>query len=246
MWERSGEHGGYRVRASAVLCLLLIVSTPVGATAEEGCIAVIGTGMVGGALGPRFAGLGKRIVYGSRTPEADRVTALVARTAAGARAALPQTAARACQTIVFAVPWEAAEASLRSLGDVRGKLIIDVTNPLTVRDGREVALEVPNSGGELVQSWAAGATVVKAFNTVNYAVMAHPELAGGPVSVPIAGDDAGAKARVAELASGIGLEPIDVGPLRTARYTEHMALLYVSRLVSGAPPFEFHLRLRPR
>ena len=67
--------------------------------------------------------------------------------------------------------------------------------------------------GEFVQSLAPGARVVKAFNTVYYTVMAHPATAGGPVSVLISGDDAGAKARVAELAKGIGFEPVDVGQL---------------------------------
>jgi predicted dinucleotide-binding enzyme len=75
--------------------------------------------------------------------------------------------------------------------------------------------------------------------------MAHPSTAGGPVSVLISGDDAPAKARVAGLAKGIGFEPVDVGPLRTARYTEAMALLLVSRLVSGQRPFDFQLHPWP-
>jgi len=147
---------------------------------------------------------------------------------------------------VLAVPFAAVEPLLRSFGSLDGKLIIDVTNPLGVSEGREVAIEVPaGSGGELVQSLALNAHVVKAFNTIYYTVMAVPETAGGPVSVLLSGDDAVAKSRVAKLASGLGFEPVDVGPLRTARYTEAMALLLVSRLVSGQNPFDFQLHPWP-
>ena len=225
-----------------LLAVLLAVTARAGA---DDCIAMIGTGSVGGTLGPGLAGRGERIIYGSRTPDAERVQALVRRTAANASALTPAAAASACGTIVLAVPWEAVEPTLRSFGNLDGKLIIDVTNPLAVRDGRVVALPVQDSGAEYVQSLARGATIVKAFNTINFRVMADPAIAGGPVSVPISGDDATGKARVAGLAAAIGLEPIDVGPLRTARYTEAMALLYVDRLVSGRPPFEFYLRPRP-
>lgn len=227
-------------------CLLAALLAAPAAAADAGdCIAMIGTGSVGGALGPRFAGLGERIVYGSRTPADERVQNLVDRTGTDASALEPAAAGRACGTIVLAVPWSAVEATVRSFGDTGGKLIVDVTNPLGVRDGVEVAAPIgAPSMGELVQSLAPGARVVKAFNTIYYTVMAHPATAGGPVSVLISGDDAGARARVAELARGIGFEPVDVGPLRTARYTEAMALLLVSRLLAGQP-FDYQLHPWP-
>ncbi len=222
---------------------LLLASAP---AAAKSCIAVIGTGDVGGALGPRFASLGHEIVYGSRTPDAPRVAELVAATGGRARAALPGDAARACEIVVFAVPWTAAETALKSLGPLANKLIVDVTNPLDVRDGQVFALPLPDSGAERLQAWSGGARIVKAFNTLNYRVMREPALAGGPVSVPLSGDDAAAKKTVAALVTGIGLEPVDVGPLRTARYTEQMAMLYVSLLVRGGPFYEFYLRPRAR
>lgn len=227
-------------------CLLAALLAAPAAAADGGdCIAVIGTGSVGGALGPRFAGLGERIVYGSRTPGEERVQNLVARTGERASAVLPEAAAQACGTVVLAVPWSAVEATLKSLGSLDGKLIVDVTNPLVVRDGIEVQANLPApSMGEFVQSLAPDAKVVKAFNTIYYTVMAHPATAGGPVSVLISGDDDPAKARVAGLANGIGFEPVDVGPLRTARYTEAMALLLVSRLIAGRP-FDYQLHPWP-
>lgn len=233
------------MRTVCGILLALMVAAPAGAEPAGDCIAIIGTGSVGGALGPRFAGLGERIVYGSRTPDEERVQNLVARTGDKASAASPAAAASACGTIVLAVPWSAVEATVAALGDLDGKLVIDVTNALGVRDGVVVAAPIKApSMGEWVQSLAPGARVVKAFNTVYYTVMAHPGTAGGPVSVPVSGDDEGAKARVAALAKGIGLVPIDVGPLRTARYTEAMALLLVTALVRGQP-FDFQLHPWP-
>lgn len=228
------------------LILAMALAGPAAAEETGDCIAIIGTGSVGGALGPRFAGLGERIVYGSRTPDEERVQNLVSRTGDKASAVSPVAAAAACGTIVLAVPWSAVEETLRSFGSLDGKLILDVTNPLGVRDGIEVAAPLKAASmGEFVQSLAPGARVVKAFNTVYYTVMAHPATAGGPVTVLISGDDAAAKSRVAALAKGIGFEPMDVGPLRTARYTEAMALLLVSRLVSGQRPFDFQLHPWP-
>jgi len=227
------------------ILLALALAAPAGAQPAADCIAIIGTGSVGGALGPRFAGLGERIVYGSRTPHEERVQNLVARTGTNASSVSPAEAASACGTIVLAVPWSAVEATVPALGNLDGKLIIDVTNGLGVRDGVVVAAPIKaESMAEWVQSLAPGARVVKAFNTVYYTVMAHPGTAGGPVSVPISGDDAAAKARVAALATGIGLEPVDVGPLHTARYTEAMALLLVTGLVRGQP-FDFQLHPWP-
>jgi hypothetical protein len=231
--------------ACLLAVLLVAVAPPATAAPADSCIAVIGTGSVGGALGPRIAGLGQRVVYGSRTPDTERIQALVSRTGAQSSALKPVAAVRACETILLAVPWSAVEPLLRSFGSLDGKLIIDVTNPLAVSEGREVAIEVPGSGGEFVQSLAPGARVVKAFNTIYYTVMAVPATAGGPVSVLISGDDADAKARVAALAAALGFEPFDVGALRTARYTEAMALLLVSRLVSGQPAFDFQLHPWP-
>jgi hypothetical protein len=57
-------------------------------------VAVIGTGDMGDSLGPRFAELGYRVVYGSRHPESDKVKALVKKTGSNASATTPIEAAR--------------------------------------------------------------------------------------------------------------------------------------------------------
>jgi predicted dinucleotide-binding enzyme len=219
---------------------------PPDETARE-VIAVIGTGRVGGALGPRFASIGHRIVYGSRDPASEKVKALIQRSGSAASAASPAAAAAQASIIVLAVPWNAVETVVRSLGDLSGKIIMDATNPLRFGSGRSFELAVDSSGGEHVQQWAPQARVVKAFNAVGWKVMGNPGLAGGPVTIPLVGDDDKAKSRVAEIVRAIGFETADLGPIRHARHLEGMAILYLTPLMSGRPAdgFEFYLRRHP-
>lgn len=208
-------------------------------------IAIIGTGRVGGTLGSEWGQLGHTIVYGSRDPSRAEVATLVERSGERARATTPAEAVREAGIVLFAVPWDAAEASARSVGDLKGKVVIDVTNPIKFDGGQIVKIPVPHSGAELFQSWLPNATVVKAFNALNWRVMADPAATGGPVTVPLASDSAAAKARVASLVQELGLEPFDVGRLANAKYLEGMAILYVDALGrTPSQPFEFHFRKR--
>lgn len=229
-----------RILHHLAAALLLYVSIAPAASAET--IAVIGTGDVGSALGPEFAALGHRIVYGSREPERDDVSQLVAKTGRGATAALPAAAASEADIVVLAVPGMAAEEITRSLGTLAGKIIIDPTNALRRGDDGNVEIGVEPSNAERIQAAAPGAEVVKAFNTLNWRQMVEPETSGGPVSIPLVGDSAAAKEKVAELVRGLGLEPIDLGPLRHARHVEGMLLLWIDNRWSGRQTFDFYLR----
>lgn len=211
-------------------------------------IAVIGTGRVGGALGPRFAEHGYEVVYGSRDPTAEKVLELVQRTGPDARATSPKEAAAQADFVLLAVPWRAAEQVLADLGDLSGKILLDAVNPLQRADDGLLELAVSTSGAQHVQRWAQGATVVKAFSTVNYVVMADPATAGGPVTVPLAGDDAQAKQRVREIVEKLGFETADVGPLRMSRELEGMVVLHLVPILQGRPDdlWEYYFRVRPR
>lgn len=157
-------------------------------------IAVIGTGDVGAALGPEFAALGHDIVYGSRDPGRDAVTALVERTGGNASATTPAEAVVDADIVLLAVPGTLVDSITRSLGDLSGKIIIDPTNNY-IRDGVP-RLAVETSNGEIIQAAAQGAYVVKAFNTLGWRQMVDPDTSGGPVSIPLVGDNAEAKAKV--------------------------------------------------
>ena len=220
----------------------VVLASLAGAPGRADTIAVIGTGEVGSALGPEFAALGHRVVYGSREPERDEVRALVAQSGDDAAAARPDAAAAGAEIVVLAVPGLLVEEITRGLGDLSGKIIIDPTNAL--RRGEDGLLEmgVETSNAEIIQAAAPGARVVKAFNTLNWRQMVDPETSGGPVSIPLVGDDAGAKAKVAELVEGLGLEPIDLGPLRGARHVEGMLVLWINNRRGDRPAFDYYLR----
>lgn len=208
-------------------------------------IAVIGTGDVAAALGPEFAALGHTIVYGSRDPSRQEVADLVARTGDDAAAATQREAVVGADIVVLAVPGGVAEQVTRELGDLSGKIILDPTNRVGRHADGLAVHDVPGKGSnaELIQAAAPNARVVKAFNTLNWRQMVDPETAGGPITIMLAGDDAEAKAVVAELVTGMGLEVMDFGPLRYAHVLEEMLIVWANALQDA--PFNWYLRPRP-
>ena len=220
--------------------LLALVGSPSIVLAET--IAVIGTGEVGSALGPEFAELGHTIVYGSREPQRDDVRDLVSRSGASASAALPAAAAAGADIVVLAVPGLVVDQVTRSLGDLSGKIIIDPTNALRRGDDGQLEMSVDTSNAEIIQAAAPEAHVVKAFNTLNWRQMVEPDTSGGPISIPLVGESAEAKAKVAGLVEGLGLEPIDLGPVNNARHVEGMLILWINNRAGSRQPFEYHLR----
>jgi len=216
-----------RFRGAALLqCLAAGMLLP-GAQAFGETIAVVGTGNVGAALGPEFAALGHTIVYGSREPMREDVVALVERTGNGASATTPGEAVAGADIVVLAVPGAAAESIARGLGDLSGRIVLDPTNRVG-RGGDHLTHDVPGKGSnaELIQAALPGARVVKAFNTLNWQQMVNPETAGGPITIPLAGDDSDAKAVVATLVEGMGLHALDVGPLAYAHVLEEMLVMW--------------------
>jgi predicted dinucleotide-binding enzyme len=205
-------------------------------------IAVIGTGNVGSALGSRFAGIGHHVIYGSRQPQREDVQALVAQSDGHATAMLPAEAAAAADIVVMATKWADAEVALKSLGDLSGKIILDPNNAVRLDDAGMRHLAVETSAAEMIQSWAPNAKVVKAFNTLGAGTMANPASAGGPVTIPIAGNDAAAKAVIAGLVTGIGFEVVDMGDLSAARFIEQML---IARGNAGRLGASFNYYFRP-
>ena len=236
-------------RSGLVAVVGLLFSSMFGAVVLSSALAdtigVIGTGRVGGALGPRFADLGYTVVYGSRDPGSDRVQQLVARSGDGASATSQREAAQRADIILLAVPWRATEEVVKSLGDLDGKVIMDAVNPLQRADDGLLEMGVDTSAAQMVQSWAPGARVVKTFNNVNFMVMADPAAAGGPVTVPLAGDDSDAKAQVRQIVEALGFETVDVGPLRMSRELEGMVVLKLVPMFQGRIQDSWEYYFRP-
>lgn len=220
------------------LLLLLCFITP-AALAET--VAVIGTGNVGMAIGTEMAGLGHDVIYGSRSPLSLKTMDLVTKTGKNAKAALPPEAAAEADIIVLAVPGMVTKSVAHGLGDLSGKLIIDATNPLVFEgDPPVVSYGVDTSNGEIVQALHPDAMVVKAFNTITWQRMIDP---GKPKPVmPLAGNDAAAKARVARWVHAMGMDTIDIGGIEHARVTEQIVVLMLNNRFSDGPKYAIDFR----
>jgi len=186
------------------------------------------------ALGARLVRAGHEVVLGSRDPE--RARALSADLGA-AGAGDYRFAARADVVIVALHDTEVLQI-VESLGDIlAGSVVIDLNNPLDPPwfESRYAGAE---SLAERLAGVAPGARVVKAFNTVYAEWLADGAEARFPaVQVFLASDDEGAKGAVAALVRQIGAEPVDVGPLRTARQLESLAGFEVELVDRGYAPF---------
>jgi NADPH-dependent F420 reductase len=197
-------------------------------------IAVIGAGNVGGTLGKRWAKAGHEVAFGARDPAEARLAGLVRESGPGARAVSVAEAAGQAAVVLLSVPWEKAREALAAAGDLRGRILIDATNPLVMTpEGlrRGLVIGHTTSAAEQVAGWAEGARVVKAFNTTGWQNMADPAYGSQGLSMLLCGDDAEAKKVVSELARHLGFEPVDVGPLRSARYLEAVAMLWIEMAV---------------
>jgi 8-hydroxy-5-deazaflavin:NADPH oxidoreductase len=192
-------------------------------------IAIIGAGNVGGTLGTAWAQkAGHDIFFGVRDAKSEKTQALLRTLGGKARAGTAPEAAAFGDFIVLTTPWPQAEAAIRSMGDVTGKIILDATNPLA-RGPDGISLEIGHStsAGEKVQGWAKGASVFKTLNTTGFGNMANPIFNGVKSVMFVAGDDAANKPKVIELVGGLGFDVIDAGPLRNARLLEAHAMLWI-------------------
>lgn len=208
-------------------------------------VAVIGTGRMGGAVGPRFAEIGHTVIYGSRSPNSERVQELVAQTGPGTMATTNADAIAKADVVALALPFSATEALIKNNGgNLDGKIIFDITNASlkALRPDNEDAVDT--SAGQLIQEWAPNAHVVKAFNAVGYHIVADPSLAGGPVTVPLSGNSDDAKKKVAEMVQAMGFETADSGDIRFAHVTEGMASMYFIPYGRGDfdEAFEYYFR----
>jgi len=227
-----------------VLIALFFVMSPSGLPdAAEQTVAVIGTGDMGDSLGPSLADLGYRVVYGSRNPDSDKVRSLVQKTGHGASAATQQEAARQGDIVLTVVPWPAMRTVAQNLGNLDGKIVIDVSMPFAQGPDGYPQKMVDTSSAEIIQTFNPGARVVKTWATLGSQVIDDTTAVDGPVSVPLASDDREAKEIVAGIVAAMGLDPVDFGPLRMAREIETLQMIYMIPLVQVRDEgWEFYFR----
>jgi predicted dinucleotide-binding enzyme len=189
-------------------------------------IAVIGTGEVGGTLGRLWSAKGHEVTFGSREPGSAKVLKLLRSIPDGISAGTIPDAAASSDVVVLATPWEATEAAVKACGSLKGKTIIDCTNPYSFKL-KKMVLDVDRPGGVQVAQWAKSRRVVKAFNTVGANLFGSPRFAGGRISMFLCGDDAGAKKTVSSLTKELGFDVVDAGPLSSALWLEALCGLWL-------------------
>ena len=180
---------------------------------------------MGSALGLLCSRAGHRVAY-AYSRDAAKLERLARQSGPRARAALsPSDAVRDARVVVLTVHWSRVRSVLAAAGSLRGKTLIDCTNPMNDSD-TALVIGRTRSGGETVARLARGARVIKAFNTVPSELLrAGPRVLSERADVCYCGNDAAAKRVVARLIRQIGFEPVNCGSLESARFLEPLALL---------------------
>jgi 8-hydroxy-5-deazaflavin:NADPH oxidoreductase len=198
-------------------------------------VGILGSGGVGQDLGLGFIGLGHDVKMGSRSPAKNEIKAWLAKAGKRASAGTFAEAAAFGELAVLAIRWTGTENAIRLAGpgNLAGKVVIDVTNPLLSKSNALpwLAIGGNDSASEQVQRWLPKAKVVKAFNSVNHAHMFKPSFPGGPPDMFICGDDDAARETVAGICREFGWGVVDMGKLEAARLLEPLALIYIRNAI---------------
>lgn len=184
-------------------------------------VTVIGAGNMGAAFVKQLTRAGHQVAITARNLEKAQA---VAQANPGAVAVAPAGAAASADAIVLATGYGDAVTALQSLGDLNGKVVIDITNPLTA-DYMGLTLGHSTSASEEIAKAVPGAEVVKAFNTVFAQVLTDGADFGNghTVTVFVASDSERAKQTATALAQSMGFATVDAGGLKNARYLEPVA-----------------------
>ena len=220
-------------------------------------IGIIGSGVVGQTLGSKLVERGEDIVLGTRSPGSvsdkrgygQSLDGWLKATGGKGRVGTFADAAAHGDIVINATSGTVSLDALRLAGEqnLRGKILIDVSNPLDFSKGMPPTMTVCNtdSTGEQIQRAFPEAKVVKTLNTTNVNVMVDPgAVAGGDHDLFVSGNDAAAKARVTELLrQWFGWRTvIDLGDITTARGAEMILPIWL-RLwgALGTPAFNFKI-----
>jgi 8-hydroxy-5-deazaflavin:NADPH oxidoreductase len=193
-------------------------------------VAVLGTGQVAIALAKGFVSRGHTVVFGTRDVQGKTALDAVA-AVQGSSAALYADAAQSAEIAVLTTSWSGTQNALQLAGaaNLAGKLVMDVTNPLDFSSGKPaLAVGFPNSAGQQIQQWLPAAHVVKAFNIISSTRMVDPKFDDGQADMFIAGNDAAAKAKTADILKSFGWRtPVDMGDISKAYLLEALAMTWI-------------------
>lgn len=188
-------------------------------------IAIIGYGNMGSGIAKCAVGAGHNVTLSGR--HLDKASA--AANKVGATAGRAHEAVRGAQIVILATPFDEQENAAREAGDLSGKVVVEISNPLK-DDMSGLVIGHTTSAAEEVQKMVPDAKVVKAFNTIFAQIFFKGPDFGGGRRVPVlyAGDDVGAKEKIKRLAESMGFDTLHCGALTSARYLEPLGMLNIT------------------
>jgi len=195
-------------------------------------IGVLGTGMVGNAIGSKLIQLGYDVKMGSRTPNNEKASEWVRKNGSKASQGTFEDAAKFGDIIFLCVKGEAALDVLRMAKEenLNGKTIVDVTNPVDFSKGMPPSLFVCNTDslGERLQRAFPNVNFVKTLDVVNCEVQVDPKKSGDDPTMFMCGNNTKAKVEVKEILKQFGWKDIiDLGDISAARGSEMMTPIWL-------------------
>ena len=192
-------------------------------------IGVLGSGEVGEVLADGFLKHGYEVMRGTREPA--KLTAWKGRAGSKASVGTFADTARFGEAVVLAVKGTGAEGAVDLCGSaLEGKIVLDATNPIAEKPPVNGVLSffttLEESLLERLQRRVPRARFVKAFSCVGNKLMVNPRLTGGPGTMFVCGNDAGAKAEVKTILDQFGWEMEDLGQAEAARAIEPLCILW--------------------
>lgn len=192
-------------------------------------IGVLGTGPVGNAIGGKLVELGHDVMMGARAPDNPKAQAFVERT--GGKAGTFIEAAAHGEIVFNCLRGDVAIDVLTAVsGEIEGKILADLSNPLDFSKGAPPTLAINNTDslGEVIQRGLPRTRVVKTLNTVNNELMVDPGMIRGQHAVFVSGDDAAAKGKIKDILRSFGWQQIvDLGGIESARGPEQYLPLWL-------------------
>lgn len=204
-------------------------------------IGIVGSGHIGGNLGILFAKAGYEVLFSSRHP--DRLKDLVRTAGSTSCLGTVDQAIAFGDVIVLSVPLKAIpKFDAKTKEALKGKIVIDTSNPYPERDGKigEEGRKEPGGMGMFVSRYLPGARIIRAFNTVYSEDLKRTiNKYGERIGIPIAGDDEEGLNAAVELVEQAGLEPVVVGGLSTSKLFDVGTAVYAT----SAPAREIREKL---
>ncbi len=196
-------------------------------------IGILGSGLMGGKLGTIFAWAGHEVVF-SYSHSRDKLEKLALDAGGKARAGTPAEAAKDAEAVLLAVHWDQFDDVLRQAGNLSGKILMTCSLPMNPKN-TDMIIGFESSGAEELAQRVPAARVVSVFNTIPSEVLfgVYKSKKTPKPSLVFCSDYAEAKKIVAPLIKDVGFEPVDLGKLKMARYTEPFAMMVAQIAYEG-------------